>query len=222
MPSKLMDIELVPSVHLPLAFFGASTTAMALLREDGLLMYRNPAAAKLFGMTRDVDDPVGRNIREWGPPGFAQERIDLMSKLVREGKDGLVRDIWQGEQLLTHLRLLPPQSGQEFRMFLTVHERAHGPKRADEFPGVVFHDGQTQDLGSLALLSPRELEILALVGEGLTAAQIAAKVHRSEETVNTHKAALLRKLGCQNATQLALVAYKAGLKFGDAGRLRGS
>jgi DNA-binding NarL/FixJ family response regulator len=213
MAPAFSTVNLAPSVHLPLAFFDRSTTAMALLREDGLLLYRNPAAERLFGTPQGLTDLVGRNILDWGPAGFASERIELMRELAAAGKDGLVRDIWAGEQILTHLRLLPAAPDERLRTFLTVHERAHGPLELREFPNVVFHDGQVQDLGPLALLSPRELEVLALVGQGLTAAQIAARIHRTEETVNTHKAALLRKLGCQNATQLALVAYRAGLKF---------
>ncbi len=215
MPDALVAVNLAPHVELPATFFDRSSTAMALLREDGLLLYRNPAAERLFGTPVGLDTLVGRNIQEWGPPGFAQERIALLRRLAETEQDGLVRDIWEGEQILTHLRLLPRGKTEELRRFLTVHERVHGPLKPGDFPNVVFHEGRVQDLGPLALLSPRELEVLALVGEGMTAAQIAARIHRTEETVNTHKAALLRKLGCQNATQLALVAYRAGLKFKD-------
>jgi DNA-binding CsgD family transcriptional regulator len=39
--------------------------------------------------------------------------------------------------------------------------------------------------------------------------------------VNSHKAALLRKLGCQNALQLVVIAHRAGLKFDDSGHFHG-
>lgn len=214
------EVTLVPGVVVPVAFFDRSTTAMTVLREDGLIVYRNRATAELFRPPPEDDTQViGKSILDMEPRSFFEERVSLMRRLVREERDGVVRDIWQGQQILTHLRLLPRQDSQALRLFLVVHqpvggEQAPGPAAGSTY----FHDPENQDLGPLALLSPRELEVLALVGQGMTAAQIAATIHRSEETVNTHRASLLRKLNCQNAVQLALIAYRAGLKYSDAAR----
>lgn len=220
MRPSLITVHIAPAVELPLAFFDRSSTAMGILREDGTVLYQNEASVRMWGLvTAPEDSGASPNILQWGPKDFSSERVKLMQRLAIAGQDGLVRDIWRGEQILTHLRLLPRTGDEPLRLFLLVHERVHGPQNPADFPDAVFHDSANQDLGPLALLSPRELEVLALVGEGLTAAQIAARIHRTEETVNSHKAALLRKLSCQNATQLALIAYKAGLKFDDASRL---
>jgi len=207
-------IEVVQNVRLDLAFLKRSPSAIAILREDGLLVFRNDAAERLFAPDEGQRAAVvGENIDRWGPPGFARERIELMRSLAASGRDGIVRDVWKAQQIITYLRLLPPFPGEAMRYFMTVHERMQGPVDAGQFPGQVFHEPEVQDLGMLALLSPRELEVLALVGQGLTAEQIGRRLHRSIDTVNSHKAACLKKLKCQNATQLATIAYRAGLTF---------
>jgi DNA-binding CsgD family transcriptional regulator len=202
-------------VRLELSFFDATPYAIACIREDGLLVYQNNAAIKLW--TPDAGPPpvVGINILDWGPPGFAHERLMFMRQLVREGRDGVVRDMWRGEQIITQLRLMPHVAGQTLRYFLTVHIPRVGPIDLSEFQGRAFLEPKIQHLGPLAELSPREMEVLALVGEGLTAAEISKRMHRSVDTVNTHKASLLRKLGCKNSTQLATIAQHSGLKFDE-------
>jgi len=212
-------VVLADGVALPIAFFERSSTATSLLREDGLLLFRNAAAARIFTrMPPGVEDMIGHNITELEPRAFFEERVRMMRRLAIEERDAVFRDIWEGNQIMTHVHLLPPQPGEGMRLFLLMHLPTAGAVSPAPDDDVLFHDPAHQDLGPLALLSPRELEVLALVGEGLTAAQMAAKLHRSEETINTHKASLLRKLNCQNAVQLAVIAHRAGLKFDDGSR----
>jgi two-component system response regulator NreC len=54
-------------------------------------------------------------------------------------------------------------------------------------------------------LSPRETEVLRLIAFGHTNAEIAAKLHLSRRTVETHRAHIQRKLGL--ATRAELVRY---------------
>ncbi len=60
-------------------------------------------------------------------------------------------------------------------------------------------------------LSPRELEIYALVARGLSNAEIASREHISETTVKTHVSSILRKLELRSRTQLAAHAVDKGL-----------
>jgi DNA-binding NarL/FixJ family response regulator len=141
----------------------------------------------------------------------------MMRELARENKHGVVRDVWQGRQFLTQLRLLPAEAGESLRKFLVIQQQAPAKASPSTEPDLIWFDPEHQDLGLLALLSRREIEVLALVGEGLSAPQIAERLHRSEDTINTHKASQLRKLSCSNAFQLAMIAQRAGLTTDDAG-----
>ncbi|MER6156314.1 response regulator transcription factor [Streptomyces sp. NPDC001868] len=58
----------------------------------------------------------------------------------------------------------------------------------------------------LASLSPRERDILALIGEGLTNREIGKKLYLSEKTVKNHISRLLAKLGVQRRVQAAVLA----------------
>ena len=59
-------------------------------------------------------------------------------------------------------------------------------------------------------LTEREGEVLKLLAEGLTNAEIAARLSVGEETVKTHVASILRKLGLAHRTQAAIYALRHG------------
>jgi DNA-binding NarL/FixJ family response regulator len=64
---------------------------------------------------------------------------------------------------------------------------------------------------SLSALTPREREILTLVGTGLSNPQIAAELFISENTVKTHVARVFDKLGVHERVQAVIIAYDTGL-----------
>ncbi|NBM15882.1 response regulator [Streptomyces sp. GC420] len=63
----------------------------------------------------------------------------------------------------------------------------------------------------VAVLSGREREVLALLGEGLSNADAGRRLHMSEATVKTYVSRILAKLECENRVQAALLARDAGL-----------
>jgi len=60
-------------------------------------------------------------------------------------------------------------------------------------------------------LTEREVEVLTCLGEGLSNAQIAARLFLSEATVKGYVSRMLDKLGLENRTQAGLLAHDAGL-----------
>ncbi|MFJ4467094.1 response regulator [Streptomyces sp. NPDC089424] len=83
------------------------------------------------------------------------------------------------------------------------HRDSHVPARAV--------DGTDR----LAALTPREREVLALVGAGRSNAEIGRTLHLGVTTVKTHVSAATQKLGLRNRVQAAVVAHRLGLVDDD-------
>jgi DNA-binding CsgD family transcriptional regulator len=85
---------------------------------------------------------------------------------------------------------------------------------------VVIREVRVRDAGPFVLnleelkrtgLTPRELEILGLIAEGLSNREIGEKVFVSENTVKTHSARVFEKLGAARRTQAVQEARRLGL-----------
>ena len=74
-------------------------------------------------------------------------------------------------------------------------------------PTTEFND----DFALLSQLSEREIEIIKLVVDGLSNAQIGEKLFISKRTVDTHRNNVLQKLNLKNTAQLVRYAIKSGL-----------
>lgn len=78
-------------------------------------------------------------------------------------------------------------------------------------PGPAAEQPPPRDDGRLADLTPREREILALVGRGLSNQEIAEHLVLSPLTAKTHVSRLFFKLGVRDRAQLVVTAYETGL-----------
>jgi DNA-binding NarL/FixJ family response regulator len=77
--------------------------------------------------------------------------------------------------------------------------------------GIPVVRAKHDDLGVLGALTTREMEILRLIGKGLSTADIAKQLHRSVKTIEWHRVSLGTKLGVTNRVELARIAIRAGV-----------
>ncbi|MFI6597519.1 response regulator [Nonomuraea sp. NPDC050536] len=121
---------------------------------------------------------------------YAALRAGAVGFLVKDDEPermvDAVRRAASGEQLLA-----PSVLRRVLDRFLAAEEQAAAPPPAG--------------------LTERELEVLALVGTGLSNAEIAEELHVGVTTVKTHIAAAMDKLGLRNRIQAAVVAHRSGL-----------
>jgi len=153
---------------------------------DGLQATREitalPGAPKVLVLTTfDLDDYVYQALR-WGASGFL-----LKDASARELADA-VRVVAAGDALL---------SPGVTRRLIAEFARMGAPR------------GPSRD--SLAGLTERECEVLALVARGLSNAEIAARLVVAEQTIKTHVSRILMKLGLRDRTQAVVLAYETGL-----------
>ena len=88
----------------------------------------------------------------------------------------------------------------------------------DTQPGRLAMDAEAE---RVATLTGREQQVLTLVAEGLSNAEIGGRLYLSAGTVKDHVSAILAKLGVAGRVQAALAAQRAGLLDTQDGAERG-
>jgi len=92
-------------------------------------------------------------------------------------------------------------------MLAATHARPPGAGRA----ALAAPDGPAATPAGLDKLSPRERELVTLVAQGRTDAQIAAQLYISVRTVSSHLDRIRDKTGCRRRADLTRLALSAGL-----------
>jgi DNA-binding NarL/FixJ family response regulator len=126
---------------------------------------------------------------------------EVVYDALRAGASGFLLKDAPEERLVTAIRVVA-EGGSLFAPSVTrrlIEEFSRrGPRRED-------------DRSDLSALTARELEVLRLVARGLSNAEIATDLFVSENTVKTHVARLLMKLGVRDRVQAVVLAYESGV-----------
>jgi DNA-binding NarL/FixJ family response regulator len=128
------------------------------------------------------------------------ERDDYVFQALQLGASGFLLKTAPPEDLVTAVRVV---AGGEALLSPSVTRRV-----IEEFASSHRHVPRAPDLDRL---TQRELEVLRLLAEGLSNAEIAGRLYLSEATVKTHTSNILAKLGLRDRVQAVIFAYRQRL-----------
>lgn len=132
------------------------------------------------------------------------EEIWTLRQLEQSGVDGVVFKSVNSSQLV-----------QTVRRVLEAPEQKHpGQQQPQTAPGQ-RQPSQTASGSKTGAgrspLSPKELEVLQLVADGKDSREIATILYITENTVESHRSHIMRKLGATNAADMVMKAITLGL-----------
>lgn len=187
---------------------------VAICQADGKVLWMS-SVLSWWAPVRAFDGIVGKNLLDVFPRAIAEERITLMRRVVESGKPVLLHAAWKGVRTRTVMRPLRNPAGVIDRVLIICRGTVPSDETRAAQADVEVVQAQHVDKGQLAHLTPRELEILALIGQGLTTAAIADKLFRSRKTIEAHRLSLGIKLNARNRVDLARIAVQSGLVPAD-------
>jgi len=130
------------------------------------------------------------------------EEDDLVVEALRAGASGFLGKGVEPAQLLDAVRLV---AAGEALLSPAATRGLIARVLAHPAPGDLV------DPRRLATLTPREQEVLTLVGSGLANDVIAERLFVTPVTVKTHANRAMAKLGARDRAQLVVIAYETGL-----------
>lgn len=178
---------------------------------SGKIIYTNEKFVRYLNLAT-LDSLAGKTLSEVYPEAAAKERLEIMRRAARERRAFVVESVWNG---VAYQSICRPYAllGGDPELVITVVRRQPKPNMDDISPDVERIHIRSNNLGPLSSLTMRELELLALIGEGLSSHDIAKKISRSIKTVEAHRASLGKKLGVASRVSLAKIASESNLHF---------
>jgi DNA-binding NarL/FixJ family response regulator len=131
--------------------------------------------------------------------------FDPEAKIILLTVKETVEDIWNAVQAGCK-GYLTKRAGEVEEVLSALHEVANG---YTYFPAQIAE--KIKERAAVEDLTPRELEVLVGLSEGLSNKEIMDKLHLSEGTVKLHLTNLRNKLGAADRTQAVVEGVKRGL-----------
>ena len=173
--------------------------AVTRLRPDVVLMdIRMPDGDGLWATEQIVRDADLRHTRIVVVTTF--ELDEYVARAIRAGASGFLVKDTEPAELIRAVRVVAAGEGL---LSPSVTRRLLERMAA----GLT----EPHDSSTLQALTGREREVLALVGRGLTNAEIGSRLFLSPLTAKTHASRIMGKLAARDRVQLVILAYEAGL-----------
>lgn len=181
--------------------------SVLVLDAEGVILFVNERAATEFA--KQPQEILGRNYAELVPADFGAERLAFFRRVAETSSPMVIDHTYGGRRRRMSLRPFAADGEGTARVLMICRPALEDERTTASNATIV--QAKCNDLGMLSALTPRELEILCLIGQGMATADIAKHLHRSEKTVEWHRVSLGNKLGVSNRVELARIAIKSGL-----------
>lgn len=178
----------------------------------GTIRFVNARAAELF-LQSTPQAMLGKTLDELYGSAWAAERLAVFDRIILSDRPVIMRHIRNGVQLQSTIRLISEQGDQTPTFLVITTEGEHAPADDAAFDIV---ESELAHLGPLESLTRRELEVLALIGHGMSSPQVAAALYRSVRTIERHCDAIRHKLNRTSRVDIAAFAMRAGLRVEDS------
>jgi DNA-binding CsgD family transcriptional regulator len=196
-----------------------SSLMSSVVAHDGEVLHISPNFLRhLHGPRASVDAAKGQNLANVIGGNFGQERVRIIQSTIESGQMTTCRSVFRGVQHLSHFHPATDAQGTTRKYVVAIHEVTEGAVDRSMFAGN-YVESEHNDFDRLAQLSPREVEVAICLHNGLDAKEIAETMHRSLETINSHKKSIFTKLGCVTQCEVAMVVRQAGLTERDIPRI---
>jgi DNA-binding CsgD family transcriptional regulator len=200
---------------------GFHATSILATTPDGTVLFANKIVVNAFPGF-DSETIIGQNLMDLAPKAWAEERIKYMQLAIKREHPIILLEILAGTRLSSTLNPIKihRDGKEEWLLFITVEHVTPAKLRwlRSRKSSEELVDAQVVDLGGLAVLTPRELEVLALMGQGMRQKQIAERLHRSVSTIDRHRERIGVKLGITDRIELVGMAREAALEVEDASK----
>jgi DNA-binding CsgD family transcriptional regulator len=138
----------------------------------------------------------------------------VVPEQAREAKESFLRKMMGTEKSTEATVIVVEPDGNRVQVEVSSCALHEGHRIVGVF-GIVRHRQSSAPPRPHPELTPRQNQILHLLGRGHSTAQIAAELHLSVDTVRNHVRRMLRALGVHSRIEALAVAHREGILRGD-------
>jgi DNA-binding CsgD family transcriptional regulator len=185
---------------------------------EGKLIFVNDTSQLLF--SGGPAEYEGKTIADFHPPEFVRERLELITRVLKEAQPIRLNHIYLGNPIESTIWPMRDRLAPYNRVIVVSRKGLPNNLDTSGSNKIETLESKYIDLGPLDVLSKRELEVLVLLGHGMSIPRAASILHRSPKTIERHKTTIGKKLLLRGQSELVYIVTTMGLELSDTRKER--
>lgn len=215
--SARSDIRIDPPAFDPTSIWAALSSTpgvgVSITDVEGRLLFVNDTSMVLFSQTTKLEY-LGKRISDYHSPEFVEERLAMIKRVVGENRPLSIHHIYHCQRIESTVWPIRDKRPPYDRVIVISHCQTTD-LISSTTGSVEVISSQFISLGELDVLSKRELEVMVLLGHGMSVPSIAKMLHRSPKTVQRHKSSISEKLNVSGQAEMVSIVKTVGLEIED-------